>query len=233
MPIRIGRICITSTPTEEKTMADCCEDAACAANALKDRHARVLKAVLAINAIMFVVEASMGVVAGYAALMGDSLDMLGDALAYGVSLYVLGKGPVWNARAALLKGGLMAGLGLLVLGEAAAKALHPGLPAPVQVGATGLLALAANLICLGLLMRHRSDDLNMRSVWLCSRNDILVNAGVLASAAAVHFTGSRWPDVTLGAAIALVVLRSVLGVTRRALAEGAVIPRGKASVRPS
>jgi Co/Zn/Cd efflux system component len=82
-------------------------------------------------------------------------------------------------------------------------------------------------------MRHRSDDLNMRSVWLCSRNDILVNAGVLASAAAVHFTGSRWPDVTLGAAIALVVLRSALGVTRRALAEGAVNPRGKASVRPS
>jgi len=199
-------------------MADCCDDKSCEVNALKDKHARVLQIVLAINAVMFVVEAAMGYIAGSAALLGDSLDMLGDALAYGISLYVLGRGPIWNARAALCKGALMTVLGLGVLWQVAVKVLRPEIPVAETVGMTGAAALIANLVCLGLLMRHRGDDLNMHSVWLCSRNDILVNLGVLASAAAVKFTGSRWPDVAIGAGIAVLVLKSSLGVLRRAAA---------------
>lgn len=196
-------------------MADCCDDKSCEVTSLRERHSRILKTVLAINAAMFVIEFWAGIRSGSTALMGDSLDMLGDALAYGVSLYVLGKGMRLNAVAAMFKGGIMALLGLLVLGEAVFKVLNPSLPVAETMGLIGLLALAANLICLGLLWKSRGDDLNMNSVWLCSRNDILVNVGVLVAAGAVHVTQSRWPDIGIGVFIALVVLRSSYGVIKR------------------
>jgi cation diffusion facilitator family transporter len=200
-------------------MADCCDDKACEVVSLKDRHGRILKTVLGLNAIMFVVELWAGYVAGSTALMADSLDMLGDALAYGVSLYVLGKGVRLNAMAALFKGCLMALLGVLVLGQAVFRAFNPALPVVETMGAVGLLALTVNLVCLGLLWKSRGDDLNMHSVWLCSRNDILVNVGVLVAAGAVHLMHSRWPDILIGTLIAFVVLRSSIGVLRRASAE--------------
>jgi cation diffusion facilitator family transporter len=200
-------------------MTDCCEDKSCEVAALRQNHARILKTVLAINAVMFVVEITAGTLARSTALTADSLDMLGDALAYGLSLYVLGKGARLNAFAALFKGGLMTALGLMVLGQALFRAFNPSLPVPETVGAVGLLALTANLVCLALLWKSRGDDLNMRSVWLCSRNDILVNLGVLVSAAAVHFTQSRWPDIGVGVLVAVLVLSSSWGVLRRAYAQ--------------
>jgi cation diffusion facilitator family transporter len=200
----------------EAVLSDCCDDKSCEVTVLKDRHSRILKTVLILNAVMFVVEIWSGYLARSTALMADSLDMLGDALAYGVSLYVLGKGERLNAQAALFKGGLMALLGVLVLGEVVHKILAPSLPLAETMGWIGSLALLVNLVCLGLLWKSRSDDLNMNSVWLCSRNDILVNVGVLGAAGAVYFTQSRLPDVAIGAFVALVVLRSSYGVIRRA-----------------
>lgn len=198
-------------------MSDCCDDKSCEVTVLKDRHSRILKTVLVLNAVMFVVEFSAGYVANSTALLADSLDMLGDALAYGVSLYVLGKGARSNAMAAAFKGGLMALLGVLVLAEAIHKALVPALPTAEIMGGMGLLALVVNLVCLGLLWKSRGDDLNMQSVWLCSRNDILVNVGVLAAAGAVYLTDSRWPDVAIGTFVALIVLRSSYGVLKRSV----------------
>lgn len=196
-------------------MGGCCDDDGCAA-ALRERQGAVLKAVLAINAVMFVVEASAGLLAGSLALLSDSLDMLGDALVYGFSLYVLSMGPRWRSRSAMLKGAIMAAFGLFVLGEAAYKAIYPAVPSAPAIGAVGALALFANGVCLWLLARHRSDDINMHSVWLCSRNDIIANTSVLVAAAAVWRLGSAWPDIAVGVAIAAVFLRSAAYVIYRA-----------------
>jgi cation diffusion facilitator family transporter len=198
-------------------MTDCCEDKSCEVAALKDGHARILKTVLAINAGMFLLEAAAGFWADSTALKADSLDMLGDALAYGVSLYVLRKSEVWNAYAALFKGSLMALFGLLVLAEVIVKILHPSMPVASTIGIMGALAMAANLTCLMLLWKSRGDDLNMHSVWLCSRNDILVNAGVLATALGVKVFQSGWPDILIGLAIAVIVLKSSYGVIHRSI----------------
>jgi cation diffusion facilitator family transporter len=205
-------------------MADCCDDKFCEVTVLKDRHSRILKTVLVLNAVMFVIEIWSGYRARSTALMADSLDMLGDALAYGVSLYVLGKGARLNAKSALFKGSLMVFLGLLVLGEVVHKAWIPSLPVAETMGWIGALALSVNLVCLGLLWKSRGDDLNMNSVWLCSRNDIVVNVGVLVAAGAVYFTQSRWPDIVVGAVVAMVVLRSSYGVIRRAVLQLNQIP---------
>ncbi len=198
-------------------MADCCDDKSCEVAVLKKGHASVLIAVLAINGIMFLVEAAAGIQAHSTGLLGDSLDMLGDAMAYGISLYVLGRSPRWNAGAAAIKGALMAVLGATVLGEAAWKLIHPVQPTVATMGAIGTVALLANLLCLGLLWKSRADDMNMRSVWLCSRNDILANLGVLGAAALMNWTGSPWPDVAVGTCIAVLFLRSSFEVLRTSL----------------
>lgn len=173
---------------------------------------RVLWLVLAINATMFLVELGAGLLARSVALQADSLDMLGDALVYGVSLAVVGRSVWWRARAAQLKGVVMLVFGFAVLGQALLKVLRGVPPDPTLVTGTGTLALAANLACLGLLYRHRSDDINMRSTWVCSRNDILANAGVIISAGAVAIFASIWPDVLVSLAIVALFLRSATKV---------------------
>ena len=193
-------------------MKECCE-----ARPVHERQRGVLRVVLAINVAMFLVEVAAGLLAHSTALLADSADMLGDAVVYGFSLYVLGRGPVWQARAALLKSAVMAafGAGVLVqVGTKLARGLTPG--ADVMAG-VGLLALAANAAVLAVLWRHRSDDLNMRSVWLCSRNDVIANAGVLLAAGGVGLTGSGWPDIAVGLAIAGLFMLSALEVGRTAL----------------
>lgn len=200
-------------------MTDCCEDKACELVQLRGAQARTLKIVLAINASMFFVEFGAGIVARSTALMADSLDMLGDALVYAVTLFVLNRSMRWRAGAALFKAFAMLAFGLFVLGEVAYKSFYPALPAAPTMGAIGLLALAANSVCLWLLMRYRTDDLNMRSVWLCSRNDIVANIGVIAAAGAVWFTASPWPDIAIGLLIAMLFLHSAAGVMRAALRE--------------
>ena len=168
----------------------CCEEKSCELEVLRKRQGSVLKTVLAINAVMFFIEGAAGLLAHSVALLADSLDMLGDALVYGFSLYVLSKGLRWQALSALLKGVIMAAFGVFVLGEAVYKIMHPVVPAAPVIGAIGFLALFANSVCLWLLWRHRSDDINMHSVWLCSRNDIIANTSVLLAAAFLWLLGS-------------------------------------------
>lgn len=200
-------------------MSGCCESKSCELEALRERQGRVLVVVLWINAVMFFVEFGAGLWAGSTALQADSLDMLGDAFVYGFSLYVLARSARWRAGAALLKGVIQALFGLAVLAEVAWKLAYGGAPHGLTMSAVGALALAANLLCLVLLTRHRSDDINMSSVWLCSRNDVISNIGVIGAAGLVYLTASPWPDILVGAAIAGLFLRTAGHVITRALAE--------------
>ncbi len=200
-------------------MADCCNDKACEIEALHDRQKSTLKVVLGINAVMFLVELTAGLVAGSVSLVADSLDMLGDALVYGFSMYVIARGARMKANAAILKGGIMAVFGAFVLGQAVYHMIIPHIPAFEMIGAIGLLALAANSVCLALLWRHRTDDINMSSVWLCSRNDIIANVSVIVAGLGVWLTQSGWPDILVGVALAALFLRSAFFVLRRALTE--------------
>jgi len=200
-------------------MADCCNDKACEIDALRERQSSTLKIVLGINAVMFVVELTAGLLGHSVSLVADSLDMLGDALVYGFSLYVVARSSAMKARAALLKGIIMAGFGLFVLGQAIYRIVYPQLPVFETIGVIGLLALAANGICFYLLWRHRADDINMSSVWLCSRNDIIANISVLFAAAGVWLSHSGWPDIVVGLALAALFLRSSLHVLRESIRE--------------
>jgi len=189
-------------------MVDCCTNATCEIEKFRARQGSTLWAVLGINLAMFVIEAVAGLIAGSTALLADSLDMLGDALVYGFSLYVIARNDAWKAGSALLKGGIMGAFGLFVLGHASYKLFHPQVPHVETVGLIGLLALAANSICLILLWSHRTEDVNMRSVWLCSRNDIIANTSVLIAAVGLWLTDSQWPDVLVGLGIAALFLHS-------------------------
>lgn len=200
-------------------MADCCNDKACEIKALRKRQSSVLKIVLGINAVMFIIELTAGLISGSVSLVADSLDMLGDSLVYGFSIYVVAREARMKARAALLKGGIMAAFGVFVLGQAIYKIIYPQLPVFETMGAIGLLALIANGICFVLLWRHRADDINMSSVWLCSRNDIIANVSVLFAAAGVWLSHSGWPDILVGLALAALFLRSALFVLRGAITE--------------
>ena len=193
-------------------------DDCCGVRPIHDRHRRVLQVVLWINVAMFLAELAAGLIAHSTALVADSVDMLGDAIVYGFSLYVIGRGPAWHARGALLKGGIMAAFGAGVLVEVVAKLARGLTPEASLMGTVALVALVANGSVLALLSRHRGDDINMRSAWLCSRNDVIANAGVLVAALGVGLTGSAWPDVLIGLAIAALFVLSAVGVIRQALA---------------
>jgi cation diffusion facilitator family transporter len=177
---------------------------------------RVLWIVLAINAAMFAVEVIAGILARSTALLADSLDMLGDALGYGLSLYAVGRGTAWAARAALVKGGLMTLLGLGVLAEAGRRILLGAEPVAGVMVAASSLALVANFGCMRLLRPHRGDDLNLRSSWIFSRVDVLANLATLVAAGGVALSSSAWPDIVVGAVVAIVVLRDAFSVLREA-----------------
>ena len=200
-------------------MADCCNEKACEIEALRNRQSLTLKIVLGINVAMFIVELTAGLIGSSVSLVADSLDMLGDTLVYGFSIYVVARGARMKAKAALFKGGIMAAFGLFVLGQAVYKIVFPQVPVFEAIGAIGLLALAANSICFVLLWRHRADDINMSSVWLCSRNDIIANVSVLFAAVGVWLTRSGWPDILVGLALAALFLRSAFFVLRGAIME--------------
>jgi len=197
-------------------MDACCTDKSSALEQLSERQSHTLRVVLFLNAAMFVVEFSAGLLAGSVALLGDSLDMLGDALVYGFSLYAVGLGSVWKARAALMKAAVMGLMGAVVLGQLVFKLIHPQIPVVETMGAIGALALIANGVCFALLWRHCAEDINMRSVWLCSRNDLIANVAVLLAAWAVWVAQSPWPDTLVGALICTMFLRSALTVAREA-----------------
>ena len=200
-------------------MDSCCETKSVELSALRNRHKNVLIAVLVINAALFVIEAAAGLLANSMALLADSLDMLGDSLVYGFSLYVLWRSAAWKAKAALLKGAIMAVFGAGVLLEAIYKTGSGIVPSAETMGIIGGLVLLGNGICFLLLLRHRTDDLNMRSTWLCSRNDIIANLSVLVAAIGVKAFDASWPDIVVGAAIAALLLRSAFSVLRESFLE--------------
>ncbi|HSU76076.1 MAG TPA: cation transporter [Burkholderiales bacterium] len=203
-------------------MANRCEDKACAIEALQTKQAATLKTVLGINAVMFVVVLAMGIYANSAALLSDALDNLGDALTYALSLYAVGRGIETKSRVALFKGLLILGAGIGVMATVIYKAAHPAMPAFEAMGVTSLVALAANATCLAVLWRHRSEDVNMSSVWECSRNDIASNLSVFVAAGGVWLFASPWPDLVVGFALALLFLMSGAKVIRSAMA-GALV----------
>jgi cation diffusion facilitator family transporter len=200
-------------------MADCCNDKAGEIDVLRERQSTVLKTVLAINATMFLIEAVAGIMARSTALLADSLDMLGDALVYGFSLFVIARSARWKAAAALSKGLVMVAFGLGVVFEGVHKVTHPVIPEVETMGMIGLLALAANATCFVLLWRHRDDDINMQSTWLCSRNDVIANVSVLFAAAGVWSLNSMWPDILVGSIIAVIFLQSAVHVINASMKE--------------
>lgn len=159
---------------------------------------KVFWAVLIINLVMFFVEAIGGYVARSNALLADSLDMLGDVFVYSLSLFVLFRGHQAKVNASLVKGGLMFLLGLLVVGEAVHRVINPVQPVAEAISLIGGLALIANALCLLLLVKHKNADLNVKSAWLCSRNDVVANASVILAGILVGYFNSMWPDILIG-----------------------------------
>ena len=199
--------------------AGCCDANDNALVSLRERQRTVLWVVLGINAVLFVVEFGVGWWARSTALLADSLDMLGDAFVYAFSLWVLSRGALWRARAALSKGVVQLMFGLVVLGQSTWRAIDGTPPVADAMALMGLVALAGNTWAFTLLWRHRSDDINMTSTWLCSRNDLIANSAVLLAAAAVWQLDSVWPDVIVGVAIALLFLRTAWDVIHEARRE--------------
>ena len=183
------------------------------------RYRTILWIALVANAAMFVVELAAGLAAGSVSLQADALDFFGDAVNYGVSLAVLGMALAWRARASLLKSLSMALFGVWVLGRALLHLATGVVPEPMTMGVVGTAALAVNIGVALLLYRYREGDSNMRSVWLCTRNDALGNLAVLAAALGVFGTGAGWPDLIVATVMALLALSSSVQVTRHALQE--------------
>lgn len=185
-------------------MAGCCNDQACAtAPPRRDRRWRAaLWIALGVNASMFAIEAGAGLAAGSRALQADSLDFLGDAANYAISLGVAGLALRWRARAALLKGASLAGVGVWVLATTLWAVLVGATPRADVMGLVGAAALIANGAVAVMLFSFRKGDANRRSVWICSRNDAIGNLAVLAAAAGVFDTGARWPDLVVAVIMA-------------------------------
>ena len=174
---------------------------------------------MAANAAMFAVEISAGALAGSQALKADALDFLADAMTYGLSLAAIGWPLALRARVALVKGASLLAMGLWVFGSTLWMLFGPGLPRAEVMGAVGLMALATNLGSVLLLMRWREGDANVRSVWLCSRNDAIGNVAVMAATGAVALTGTPWPDLLVAALMSGLFLSSAAQILRRALSE--------------
>ena len=199
-------------------MKSCCESNP-AVEALRDQQRGTLVKVLWINAVMFVAIAIAAVYGKSTALLSDSLDNLGDALTYGLSLFAVSRGPGTKARVALFKGGLIFLAASLVAAQVIYRLINPVLPSYEIMSLFSIAGLAANGMCLFLLWRHRQDDINMSSVYECSRNDIAANLSVFVAALGVWAFSSGWPDVVVGALLAGLLLNSSARVIKGALSE--------------
>ena len=182
-------------------------------------YRRALWIVLAINAGMFLVEIGAGLAAGSASLQADALDFLGDAANYGISLLVAGMALRYRAMAAFAKGVSMGAFGLWVIATVVWHAVQGTLPSAVMMGAVGFAALTANAISFGILWFYRTGDANMRSAWICTRNDVLGNLAVLLAALGVFGTGTGWPDILVAATMAALALQGASTVLRQSLGE--------------
>jgi Co/Zn/Cd efflux system component len=182
-------------------------------------YRRVLWTVLGINAVMFLAEIGAGLASGSASLQADALDFLGDAANYAISLFVVGMALRYRASAALAKGVTMGAFGLWVIGMVIWHAAHGTLPSAFTMGAVGIAAFAANVTSFGLLWTYRNGDANMRSAWICTRNDVLGNLAVLLAALGVFGTGTGWPDVIVAAVMAGLALQGAFVVVRQSTME--------------
>lgn len=180
---------------------------------------RALWIVIAINGVMFIVEMAAGALSGSQALKADALDFLGDTVTYAMSLIVIGMSLKVRATAALVKGLSLAAMGIWVFGTTAYQVLVLGVPDAPVMGIIGLLALAANMASVLVLMRYKDGDANVRSVWLCSRNDAIGNVAVMLAAGGVYFTGTAWPDLAVAGLMAGLFLWSSLQIIKQALEE--------------
>ena len=199
-------------------MSGCCNQG-CSLDRLRERQRGTLLIVLGINAVMFFVIFSAALYGKSSALLADSLDNLGDALTYSLSLYAVSRGPIVKAKVALFKGGLIFLAAFAVVTQIAYKLVVPIVPTFEVMGIFSLLGLAANSICLFLLWRHRQEDVNMSSVWECSRNDIASNLSVFVAAGAVWFTGYGWPDIVVALGLVWLLVRSAMRVIASAKVE--------------
>jgi Co/Zn/Cd efflux system component len=200
--------------------ASCC-DHSCATSEPKQgaRYRRILWVALAINLSMFFIEIAASLVSGSVSLRADALDFLGDAANYALALAVFGVALRWRASAALLKGIVMGAFGLWVAASTVYHAVHATVPTAEVMGVVGFVALVANVTVAALLYHYRQRDSQALSVWLCTRNDVLVNVAVIAAAAGVWASGAAWPDIGVAAFVAYLALSSALRITRQALGE--------------
>lgn len=199
-------------------MSGCCDNE-CSLEQLRERQRGTLRIVLAINAVMFLVMVGAALYARSSALLADSVDNLGDALTYGLSLVVVSRGAGAKAKVALFKGGLILFAAIIVAGQIAYRLFVPSVPVFEVMGVFSILGLAANSICFYLLWRHRHEDINMSSVWECSRNDIAANVSVFLAAGAVWAVGSGWPDIVVAVCLVAFLMRSAIRVMSSAMVE--------------
>jgi Co/Zn/Cd efflux system component len=200
-------------------MAGCCNTETAAFDGMSADYKRRLWAVIAINAVMFAVEMGAGHWAGSQALKADALDFFGDALTYGVSLAVIGSSLSVRANAALFKGISLVAMGVWVFGSTFHAVLIAGVPSAPVMGVIGILALAANIASVLLLVAYKDGDANVRSVWLCSRNDAIGNVAVMVAALGVWGTATGWPDLIVAAIMAGLFLTSAVQIIRQAMDE--------------
>ena len=211
------------TPEAGKGNASAMSGCGCSENTrfdgLSTAYKRVLIIIIALNATMFAVEMVAGMAAGSMALKADALDFLGDSLTYGLSLWVIGRTLRVRASAALVKGVSLALMGAGVLGATLWNVFVLGVPNEMMMGTVGVLALMVNIASVLLLLRFRDGDANVRSVWLCSRNDAIGNLAVIVAALAVGVTATAWPDLIVAALMSALFLQSSIKIIRQALAE--------------
>lgn len=193
-------------------MSDC----DCHFEAHNAEQRRVLLTVFAINGVMFVVELGVGLFAQSSGVIADSLDMLADALVYGVGLYAIGLAASIKRRTAWWSGVFQLVLALCILGDVARRAVVGSEPHSLLMMIIASVALGANAWCLSLLSKHRDGEVHMRASWIFSRSDVIANAGVIVAGLLVWVTGSRWPDLIVGSIIALVVARGGAEILREA-----------------
>ena len=175
---------------------------------IKDQSQRqVLYWLLGINATMFVIEMGIGLLADSTALIADSLDMLADAVVYGVALYAIGKSLLHKANAARISGFFQMALGVLIIIDIVRRSIYGSEPVSGQMMAMGAVALVANVICLVIIRKQRNEEVHMRASWIFSANDVIANLGVISAGVLVFWLDSRWPDLVIGVIVSCVVLR--------------------------
>ena len=199
-------------------MDDCCDNI-CGPKIHDTKQRKTLTIVLGINAIMFLVVFMSALISKSSALLSGSIDNLGDAITYGLSLYAVAKGNTFKIKVSLLKGLLILSAALAVSGQVVYKLMHPIVPIFEIMGLMTILSLIANFTCLMLLWRHQNEDINMSSVWECSRNDVIENVSVLIAAIGVWITNSQWPDMAMALILVLILFRSAFRIINRSYVE--------------